>query len=468
MCGIIGVASSAGWKDHTKRRDFLHNGLYADALRGFHSTGLLAVPANQNEEIIIHKKAMPAHDFLETRPVGKILTNVDKYHYVVGHNRHATKGSISSKMAHPFQYGDISLVHNGTLVTQGYLPDGLKFTSDSEAITNAINEQGSEETIKELDGAFALVWHDDSDHTLHMVRNEERPLSFAFVKDEDTMLFASEKRMLDWIAIRNGLKMETVYNLNEGYEIIFSVGQLRDFKSIKHKLRVKPVYQGYYNNGYNNNRGGTNASSNRNANGTQSKGASVHTLPSKKQEIFKKFNLEPGEEYEIEVQKFIPFNSGQTSGTVYGYLQGKLKGRVSPHEIRITGLREDEWSWLCESEGADDIRYARASLTQSCNVSGNYPTFTAINPEISDLNTFMQAGDNDTDKDDDVPFEDVFKGPGGTMITRATMEKYLEHGCANCSCDIEPEDADTLKWTADSRPVCSTCQGDETLGITLH
>ncbi len=452
MCGIIGVASSEGFKEFAKRRNFFFDGLYADALRGMHSTGVLAVPTKYEDEIIIHKKAMPSYDFLETRSADNIIKDIDKYKYVVGHNRHATKGGISSRMAHPFNHGDISLVHNGTLNTQYYLPKGSTFTSDSEAITYAINEQGSEETIKELDGAFALVWHNNNSDTLHMVRNDERPLSFGFVKGVNTMLFASEKRMLDWIALRNGLIMDKVYDLNKGHEIIFDSENLKEFEFIKHTLKSPKVY---YNDNFYSNKGSHNTGSSKN---------NANTIAKKKLKVFEEFKITAGRRYDIEVTKFVPYNSHQTTGTIFGYLDGRLSGKQKFHSVQITGVREDEWAWLCESEKGEK-RYVNAQLTQSCQsskTSGKYPVFTAIKPEISDLNTFMTPSE---EGDKDLP---RFQGPQNHPLTSKEFDGLVEDGCCHCTGVIFPEEHEAVGWTANGEPICPICVNDPNLGITIH
>jgi len=459
MCGIVGVASSEGFTGYLKRRDFLHNGLYADALRGMHSTGILAVPTKAEEEVIIHKKAMPAHDFLDTITTASLIKDADKYKYMVGHNRHATRGGITARMAHPFQHGDISLVHNGTLNTQYYLPDGSKFTSDSESITNAINVQGSVSTVPALDGAFALVWYDNNTGTLHMVRNDERPLSFGFVKGADTMLFASEKRMLDWVSLRNGLQLEKIYDLNKGYEIIFESGGLRDYEHIKHKLRTHKIYTG-----------------NTHYTGNSTKGNTSTTVTTKStvNTVFKDHDLSPGAEYEINVKKFVPFNASQASGTIFGYLEGTIVGCNKPHSVRVTGLQEEEWSWLvADSDVAE--RYVSAKLTSSCQLDKSKephkPIFTAITPEISDLNDFAQPQEKVDDvKDEEVPFDadETFLGPKGVLLTIEEFDCLVEDGCANCGTVLTYIDHEDIKWTMNNAPICKDCAATDNLGITLH
>lgn len=465
MCGIVGLASSEGTKGYIKRRDFIHNSLYADALRGYHSTGLLLVPNKKDAEIILHKKAMPAGDFLETNRVSSFLTRLDDYKYVIGHNRHATKGAINSRMAHPFSYGDISLVHNGTLTSQYYLPKGSSFTSDSEAITYAIAQQGADKTIRDLDGAFALVWHDDSDDTLHMVRNEERPLCFAFVKNENTMLFASEKRMLEWISFRNNLDIDKIFNLNVGFELKFDAENLRDYKHTKHTLKKKVVYGGSSYNHYDDYpAGNTNRRVSNQANST---------LPVVGKSIFEKNGLIPSEFYNIKVTQFVPFNPDQVTGSIYGYLKGSITSLDIQHECRVTGVNKDDWEWICEEDDGNNILYAKLTQSNQKMYRNNVeiPVFTAVNPELSKENGFMQQDDSDETEDQLTEESEgtlLIEGPEGILFSELEFEALVHEGCSNCTRDLYITDAPSIQWTSNSEPICAECAKDEELGITIH
>ena len=121
---------------------------------------------------------------------------------VVGHNRSATKGAVSSTNAHPFSEGKIVLVHNGTLHNQKDFNKDVEV--DSHAITHALNERPAKEVLKEIDGAFAFVWYDREQGKLFIARNSERPLSF--IETASQVVFASEGSMLDWLMNRKYVK----------------------------------------------------------------------------------------------------------------------------------------------------------------------------------------------------------------------------------------------------------------------
>ena len=60
-----------------------------------------------------------------------------------------------------------------------------------------MNNNGVEDTIAKLNGAFALTWYDRENETMNMIRNTERTLYTVMSKDRKTMFWASE----DWMLI---------------------------------------------------------------------------------------------------------------------------------------------------------------------------------------------------------------------------------------------------------------------------
>jgi len=265
--------------------------------------------------------------------------------------------------------------------------------------------------------------------------------------------------MLDWVSLRNGLQLEKIYDLNKGYEIIFESGGLRDYEHIKHKLRTHKIYTG-----------------NTHYTGNSTKGNTSTTVTTKStvNTVFKDHDLSPGAEYEINVKKFVPFNASQASGTIFGYLEGTIVGCNKPHSVRVTGLQEEEWSWLvADSDVAE--RYVSAKLTSSCQLDKSKephkPIFTAITPEISDLNDFAQPQEKVDDvKDEEVPFDadETFLGPKGVLLTIEEFDCLVEDGCANCGTVLTYIDHEDIKWTMNNAPICKDCAATDNLGITLH
>jgi predicted glutamine amidotransferase len=177
--------------------------IYVDSLRGHHSTGIAAVDFGGNIET--YKKAVDGPDFLQLDKTQEILDGGVMSAILFAHNRYATKGGVSTKTAHPFTRGDITLCHNGTLTSQYYMPQATQFAVDSECIANAFDVEGAEKTIPTLRGAFALTWYDEAKKTFNIVRNDERTLCFANNKDRKVTYYASERKMLEAILHRNDI-----------------------------------------------------------------------------------------------------------------------------------------------------------------------------------------------------------------------------------------------------------------------
>ena len=190
MCGLVGVASVNF--NQTYKKAFSHL-LYIDAVRGFDSTGVLRVDAKTDKAIKILKYAEPAYTFIERKKYQDLMFSNNPYVFM-GHNRAATKGAIDATNAHPFNHGHITLAHNGTLHTWKSLPtkkNNIEFAVDSEAIAHAIAVVGNPvEVLEQLDGAYALTWYDQRQHTLNFARNDDRPLYYALNDMRTTMLWA--------------------------------------------------------------------------------------------------------------------------------------------------------------------------------------------------------------------------------------------------------------------------------------
>lgn len=199
MCGLIGMFDfrPAGLLYGDEKT--LFDMLLLNSVRGMDSVGLIGIDNKKNFVDILKVVGNP-YDLLYWQAWEKFsMRTRTRYSGVIGHNRLATVGNITAKNAHPFVHGNITFVHNGTLRNYGELKKkhDLEFEVDSEAICYLINKIGIEETLKEIDGAYALIWHDRSDKTINVLRNTERPLKYTHQKYNPTKLYiASEEHVL--------------------------------------------------------------------------------------------------------------------------------------------------------------------------------------------------------------------------------------------------------------------------------
>lgn len=171
--------------------------LYADALRGWDSTGIACIKGNNDVKVI--KDACSAGPFLFRN---QDHTWAFQNRAFIGHNRWATKGATTAENAHPFTEGHITLAHNGTLRYHRHLKN---VDVDSHAICHSMAEVGHTITLSKLDGAFALIWYNDQTKEIYATRNNERPL--AIVETDQLYIIVSEKELAHWICARNNVKV---------------------------------------------------------------------------------------------------------------------------------------------------------------------------------------------------------------------------------------------------------------------
>lgn len=253
MCGLVCVISKQPtvgflYKDKTI---FLQM-LISDMFRGMDSTGSFAVNKHGNLKMI--KDASAASFFINKKEANTFFNDfVQDHHIVVGHNRKATMGGVTSETAHPFIEGNICLVHNGTLQNHYKLANRVV---DSNAVAAHINEFGYKSLLKNIEGAYALIWYNAAEKMLYFTRNAERPLHI--VETSDRIYIASEAKMLDWILDRNDLSKYTIQNVPTDKVFKFSLETRKleaeskpkkadpvKNKHRSHQSQVHPMYTGF-------------------------------------------------------------------------------------------------------------------------------------------------------------------------------------------------------------------------------
>lgn len=202
MCGIVGCLGNINNPEKKMFRDML----VFDQVRGFDSTGVVVVPYATNRDPFIVKDLGPAQNLwdydtdkvFDHRGVVNVGVNV-----LIGHNRAATLGGVTVENAHPFNFDHVYGVHNGSLRYWDDLEGAKSFDVDSKAIYNDIAVNGIDNTWKNFYGAAALVWYDEKQNKVFMIRNSERPLHVARNKAGNALFWASEPWMITVAAARN-------------------------------------------------------------------------------------------------------------------------------------------------------------------------------------------------------------------------------------------------------------------------
>lgn len=200
MCGIWGIIIKNNSGLFYAEETFVSSAMLAGTVRGEHGTGMFFSPAKDTKLVAWLKKKSNPYWMIYDKKFPEFWKALkDSAKYVVGHNRHATKGEITDDNTHPFQHKHITMVHNGTINWGLTFPKGVEV--DSHALTIALAEEGIQ-IFEKISGAFACVWHDAESRTLNIAKNNERPLSMVKVSNGN-YFFASEKGMLDWLVQRS-------------------------------------------------------------------------------------------------------------------------------------------------------------------------------------------------------------------------------------------------------------------------
>ena len=378
MCGIsglilrkntLGYSSLMGdewdytknWNQSKNKFDYVENivkgMLLTSAMRGTDSTGIISI---HKEEVKVEKLVTDPVSFMDTPNFMRCMLNTYRDDIgLIGHTRSATIGKVSKITAHPHEFDNVVGVHNGTLTTWTSLYKDA--VSDSHAIFGALNAaELPTDTLKLLNGSYALAWYDKITGKYYFARNNERPLSY--IHSPEGLFFASEwvmlrfamERALGTTEYKALMKDSVVENFKE--ETLYEFDPIKmEFKLEKYEKEVKvyPI-----------------ATTNNNTNKVDT---FLHEEKELKKQIATELGLKQGTSYPIFLTKCNEY-SGGTAGTVEGYFRNfntdelylftiygviNVKERYDKFTMELL-LNENAYLW-----GEFDYLYLRPDLASS-------------------------------------------------------------------------------------------------------
>lgn len=422
MCGLTGVAGDIQKED----RVFFKNLLAVSTLRGLDSTGIAAI--NEKGQVDILKKAIPAYDLLNERKFDQIVQWDSQV--LIGHTRAATVGRVNAATAHPFDTGRLVGAHNGTLTGWHSLPNSKDYDVDSECMLNSICQIGWDETLGKIGGAYAITVYNSEDHSLEMIRNDERPLYVAYKENGSVMYWASESWMLKALSERCGVKLgKRIFQPKENVLLTWKLPDKKftlkfpDAVTRRIDIPEKKVYTPVT---YQDRRSGTGVD------GKAQKRGNVVVIQDKR------FNPQHSINAGL-LGKWLDFVPLEKIISPQGlmYLEGvtavapytNVRVYVHPHEVqKYLNLEEHVSGQVC----AYYAGYSRKGVKEEPYYVMN-PNTLKIVPRI--VNTLTN-------------------GPSGSLVSLWRFKELTKDGCGNCSQELSPDDE--IEWFGDS-PVCENC-----------
>lgn len=419
MCGLVGCAGYISAKEELVFKRLLE----IDTIRGPHSTGVLAVDALGDTEVL--KAVGTPWNLYEYKAFDEMMKA--SLCVLMGHNRWATKGKINRRNAHPFEHSHIIGAHNGTLRSQQLLPDHQNFDVDSDNIFHSMAKLGVDDTIKKTCGAFALTWYDSAQETMNFVRNDERPLWLAESEDKRTVFWASEKWMLEVTLTLAGLKFREPFEPKPGLLFSYPIDLAFVPKAFPEvavrplELHKWPVYQNTYSRDTNN----TNVTNiNKGADGNKSKKIGPEVLIAE------------------EKLEFFVASLKTSSATGQQYVSCMPTRDDCDIELRLY---------------TSDTKVIEL-MVNSCNLfTGKVRGFTTYGGDSYcslDPRTIVEL-DTPADDPDEEELAVVY---GAQIITESEYDIAVSCGCGNCKTIPNIDESVDLVWLDKLNFICGDCK----------
>ncbi|MDE2097324.1 MAG: hypothetical protein KGL39_08785 [Patescibacteria group bacterium] len=496
-----------------ERKSAFRQLLEAASWRGRDATGIACVKINKlKEPAVVYKKAIKAGDFIDMDHYRRIERNFDDYGFVIGHARSSTSDgwNLADENAHPFQFGPVTMVHNGTIRNYRTLDSGIEHPVDSAHVAACLSKSDDpKEVLEQLMGPFALVWHDARDGTLNFAKNNEKPLFFCFIEKENTMFWGSELEAMYAVLVRHGLKIEGKFrHCTAFHHVKFKVDDLRGFTRSPFAQRradtrsmpydapwreeTRRLHQDRsYTEGGNMIPNSTIPTQEKSGTST---GTPIGSLTQEEETgdadgviVFRKGSLRPQSRRKLRSTKekllklgkkidspicFVPelwypyknqkanrgairgrdrvrnqwFEIGNTTKKVWEDTLAAGKIYGKIVNVKRNQVQKNEFIIVCDYDEALTNRFA---LSRSAPGVAEKPPFP--------INVVADGGDR------------KYLGPNEVKLTEKEFNTLVKHGCGYCSRDLSPEDHETILWVGPhmQSPICWTCSSNQTVKDSL-
>lgn len=435
MCGLVGVAGSINGKEEGIFKRLLE----IDTIRGPHSTGILGVDARGFTSVV--KKVGTPWDLYEYKQFDEIFRK--RLTVLMGHNRWATKGKISSMNAHPFEHDHIIGAHNGTLRNQSLLINHQKFEVDSDNIFHSISQVGVDDTIKNLSGAFALTWYDSEQETMNFVRNTERPLNICMSEDRKTIFWASEAWMLEVTLKLGGVKHHPIFEPASGVLFSYPIQMNYNPQELEApKVREVELHKYIV--------AKTNSTSTTGSGGKTVTQGNVFDKANK-EEVANTKKTGTVTATDLIMQDRVEFFVSSESKTPTGQRYIQCYPTQDDCDIELRVYCEDDknmWEWLM-----DGRCYFEGKVRRFSSVEGS----PHLNYCVLDLRTIAETTTpiaSDVPEDD----EEVAVIYGGKVVNEEEFDLAVCGGCSNCKQIAFIEDSDEIVWLDKFNFICQDCK----------
>lgn len=470
MCGILGVYSTnfSSWEYRAFERLLMIN-----AFRGEDSTGIIR--AGIDGRINSRKSMLPSYHFIGS-DYSSIIEDVKEFSkpwMIIGHTRHATKGKVNIKNAHPFGFSEVVGMHNGTIHKQ--FKHRKDYETDSEAFYKNLNEYGLKESLDEIqayDTAYAFQWVDKKKNTLNFIKNSKRPLHFTYAYSGSTLLWSSDEMHLRMVlkamqySTNRGWKMsatDPIFTLDDNHHLTIPIGEDPETKASIEVIDVKKESFTHYSYGYG--RDWT---------------ESYTTPPVRKESVG---NVQGKEDLTYPKGKWVKTPQGykfhgtkpslisppstsfseppnQTS-TVKGGTSGKTQGSLTTTTASLTDPSDKERSFRDEygTKGLEQLDWLDKKT--------QYPLGDLFDTDIAAANA-VEGAVVDLDKERDKRKADkttkaTLKGYAGKQVTEDEFEHHLGNGCFCCGQKLSlknPHDfasINNIHWWERDLWACNIC-----------